>query len=237
MLLIIFANFSSQEKEQLERRLRELEQQEILIETSDESSSTIISSNNSSSHSHQAVSSAGLVSSSGSILDERPTSSRLSQVTSASSSLSTAAIVADAADDIARRVEFQNRLLSGDHHIQMSTVFDYARIVEQRKREIEMRLSGSSSGLIEMAVVRPSGTASLASCDSSSAINQAAVVDKQTVYSSDSGIGSGSNRLNSVASVVVPEPSSLLKKPINLAVEQLNSEIQGFSFYFKKHIF
>lgn len=215
----------SEQKSKLERRLKELEEQEALIE-SDQSTSAS-SSSSSSSSTRQTVTN---LSSNSQILTDHNNDSVTTTTSANNNEPTTTSLLSQPTstysltdpDEIARRtLEYQNRLLSTastDHHI-----FDYARAVEQRKREIAARF-GSSIDLIKPAP----------SISTDSGIQQQqqerAAPDKHTVYSSDSGIGSGTNRANSNG---IPDSSSsclsLLKKPINLAVEQLNSEIQGMS--------
>lgn len=180
--------------------MRELEEQEAQITESDELSSHSVQQHHSSDD--------------GAIVTTA--SNNLTTDQSSSSMLLDAAV-----DDMARRIDYQSRLLEGATANNILPMFDYVRAVEQRKREIAARIGGGgvrpamSSSTSDSGLVLPS--------NSSSAAPVSVVADKQTVYSSDSGIGSGqSNQLNSGQ-----VESSLFKKPINLAVEQLNSEIQG----------
>jgi hypothetical protein len=107
-----------------------------------------------------------------------------------------------------RRIQYQQLLLNKFNRINdecssstttiTSSRLDSAKLIEERKREYLKRLNGQSNNVFDY-------------------VDNA---DKNTVYSSDSGICSGSNNNFNLNSYRQTGP-----KPINLAVEHLNQEI------------
>lgn len=189
----------SKQKEELERRLKELEEQEALIE-----------SNSSGSTSH--------------LTTDLTTSSSLGEAHSV-----TATLASD-----------ESGCMGGVERVTQPTQFDLAQAIEERKREIASRL-----GLDFAAQPPPPPPVSH--------LNVAAAVTTG-VFSSDSGFGgslsgtvsvaaaaaqrkiattrtasfsSSCSTMEGASSLASSSAALLIKKPINLAVEQLNSEILG----------
>ena len=230
-MLIDISNLS-QQAEELKRVLKQLEEQEAQLES--EASSIINSS-----HSN-LMKSSSIVSSSS--LNEAAT-------TTSSSSHHQQQHQTDEDEEQLKRIEFQKQLLSASGARREADEYEYVRLIEERKREMAARFGPFDLLLPSVAaavVNKPMSQTGVSSVDSGVVLNRIGGsestitnIDKRTAYSSaDSGFGaaSGSNRLNVVASNSAaganyrPESTSrfsLLKTPINLAVEQLNSEIQG----------
>lgn len=225
----------SQQAEELKRVLKQLEEQEAQLES--EASSIVNSS-----HSN-LMKSSSIVSSSS--LNEAAATASSSSHHDHQQQHQT-----DEDEEQLKRIEFQKQLLSASGARREADEYEYVRLIEERKREMAARFGPFDLLLPSVAaavVNKPMSQTGVSSVDSGVVLNRIGGsestitnIDKRTAYSSaDSGFGaaSGSNRLNVVASNSAaganyrPESASrfsLLKTPINLAVEQLNSEIQGF---------
>lgn len=196
----------SKNKEALEKRLKELEALEAAYIEAEEAAINSATLNNSS-------------------------SSTLTNLTT--SSVEREEAPAPINPDDLKRIEFQRKLLQSTAPIANN---------EERKNEIANKfglhlLQPSMQTAASTASHRPKAPSQLSVDSGLTGSNNAGVqnADKQTIYSGDSGIASGSNYFN-MNLREQPQLMHPFKKPINLAVENLNSEIRGIGKHLKNNI-